>query len=116
MWLNGSERCHDPFKWNKAYDKEASSVRISIKFILILYRIQYSGLGARIGIITCNLIGCVDDLAVNTNGRREGQTLVNSSKDLSEQKYKYLQTGLSVNGTIYITMMKSWVSHIFFLR
>ena len=31
----------------------------------LLYRIQYSGLGARICNITCNLIGCADDLAVN---------------------------------------------------
>ena len=52
---------------------------------------------------------------MNTNDRTEGQTLVNSSTYLSEQKYKYLQTGLSENGTIYITMMKSWVSHILFL-
>ena len=67
----------------------------------LLYRIQYSGLGARIGNITCNLIGCVDDLAVNTNDRREGQTLVNSSTDLSEQKYKYLQV---------LAFQKSWRS------
>ena len=66
MWLNGSERCHDPFKWNKACDKEASSVRISIKLILTLSSKEYNTLDLG---ITCNLIGCVDDLAVNTNDR-----------------------------------------------
>ena len=44
MWLNGSERCHDPFKCSKAYDKEASSVRISIKFILTLSSTEHNTL------------------------------------------------------------------------
>ena len=34
----------------------------------------------------------------------------------AEQKYAYFQTGMSANGTIHITMMKNWVSHILFLR
>ena len=33
-----------------------------------------------------------------------------------EQKYEYYQTELSENGTIPFTMMKNWVSHIFFLE
>ena len=49
----------------------------------LLDRIQHSGLGARIGNIICNLRGCADDLAVNTNDLREGQTLVNSSSDFA---------------------------------
>ena len=28
----------------------------------------------------------------------------------------YFQTGMSENGTIHITMVKTWVSHILFLR
>ena len=40
----------------------------------LLYRIQYSGHGVRIGNITCKLIGCADYLAVSTNDRREGQS------------------------------------------
>ena len=35
---------------------------------------------------------------------------------IPEQKYEYFQTGMSENGTIYITMMKKWVSYILFLR
>ena len=31
-------------------------------------------------------------------------------------KYEYFQIGMSENGTIYISMMKNWVSHILFLR
>ena len=30
--------------------------------------------------------------------------------------YEYFQTGMSENGTIHITMMKHWVSHILFIR
>ena len=56
MWLNGSERCHDPFKWNKAYDKEASSVRISIKFILTLSSTKYNTLDLGQGLATSHVI------------------------------------------------------------
>ena len=31
-------------------------------------------------------------------------------------KFEFFQTGISENGTIHITMMKNWASHIFFLR
>ena len=57
MWLNGSERCHDPFKWNKAYDKEASSVRISIKFILTLSSTEYNTLDLGQGLATYRMCG-----------------------------------------------------------
>ena len=30
--------------------------------------------------------------------------------------FVYFQTGMSENGNIHITMMKTWVSHILFLR
>ena len=33
-----------------------------------------------------------------------------------EKKYEYFQTAMSENGTIHISMMKNWVSHILFLR
>ena len=56
MWLNGSERCHDPFKWNKAYDKEASSVRISIKFILTLSSTEYNTLDLGQGLAASHVI------------------------------------------------------------
>ena len=34
----------------------------------------------------------------------------------NEQKHEYFQTGMSENRTIYISMMKNWVSHLLFLR
>ena len=66
----------------------------------LLDRIQYSGLGARIGNITCNVSGCVDDLAVNTNDRREGQTLVNSATDFAGMERYCLQANKSVCVTV----------------
>ena len=44
------------FKWNKAYDKEASSVRISIKFILTLSSTEYNTLDLGQGLATSHVI------------------------------------------------------------
>ena len=66
----------------------------------LLYRIQYSGLDARICNITCYLIGCADYLAVSTNDRRGGQTLVNSSTDFASMESYFLQADKSVALTV----------------
>ena len=66
----------------------------------LLDRIQHSGLGARIGNIICNLSGCADDLAINTNDRREGQTLVNASTDFAGMERYFLQANKSVVVTV----------------
>ena len=39
----------------------------------LLNRIQHSGLGARVGNVTCNISGFAGDLAVNVISRREGK-------------------------------------------
>ena len=66
----------------------------------LLYRIHYSEHGARIGNITCNCMRCADDLAVNSNDRREGQSLVNSSTDFASMERYFLQADKSVALTV----------------
>ena len=66
----------------------------------LLNRIQHSGLGARVGNVTCNISGCADDLAVNVNSRREGQVLVNASTDHANMERYLLQVDKSVMVTV----------------
>ena len=72
----------------------------------LLDRMQYSGLWARIGNITYNVSGCADDLAVNTNDRREGQTLVNSATDFAGMERYCLQANKSVCVTVTLRVSK----------
>ena len=66
----------------------------------LLNRIHHSGLGARVGNVTCNISGCADDLAVNVNSRREGQVLVNASTDHANLERYLLQVDKSVMVTV----------------
>ena len=66
----------------------------------LLNRIHHSGLGARVGNVTCNISGCADDLAVNVNSRREGQVLVNSSTDHANLERYLLQANKNVMVTV----------------
>ena len=66
----------------------------------LLNRIQHFGLGARVGNVTCNIIGCADDLAVNVNSHREGQVLVNASTDNCNLERYLLRVDKSVIVTV----------------
>ena len=66
----------------------------------LLNRIQHSGLGARVGNVTCNISGCADDLAFNVNSRREGQVLVNASTDYAFLEQYLLQVDKRVMVTV----------------
>ena len=66
----------------------------------LLNRLQHSGLGARVGNVTCNISSCADDLAINVNSSREGQVLVNSSTDHAYLERYLLQVNKSVMVTV----------------
>ena len=66
----------------------------------LLCRIQYSGLRAWIYDLIYNLIRYADDLAMDTNDRREGQTLVNSSTDFADIERYFIRADNSVALTV----------------